>query len=207
MNRIIMIAALTLLALTSAAEARPRHRAQAPCVETGTVMRPVCMNNNFLTGVRSIKVKMKREVTARKEITPKTKRHRHKSTVLRAEEITPSFGAPSPSFTYTGRGLVERARAYMGQTAAQIGLRRSLWCSAFMRHITGASGVDDRAISWRNKPRVAAAVGSIAVMRHHVGVVSGFDRRGNPIIVSGNHGRRVGESVYPRGRIIAFVSP
>jgi hypothetical protein len=158
------------------------------------------MNNNFLTGVRSIKVKLKREVTTRRAYSRKQK------APISASQVT-AFGAPSPSFTYTGHGLVERARAYMGQTAAQIGLRRSLWCSAFMRYITGASGVDDRAISWRNKPRVAAAVGTIAVMRHHVGVVSGFDGRGNPRIVSGNHGRRVGESVYPRNRIIAFVSP
>jgi hypothetical protein len=43
-------------------------------------------------------------------------------------------------------------------------------------------------------------------MRHHVGVVSGFDDSGNPIIVSGNHGRRVGEGVYPRSRVLAFVS-
>jgi uncharacterized protein (TIGR02594 family) len=55
-------------------------------------------------------------------------------------------------------------------------------------------------------------VGAIAVMGRrggggHVGVVSGIDRRGNPIIVSGNHGHRVAESVYPRGRIYAYVVP
>jgi hypothetical protein len=66
---------------------------------------------------------------------------------------------------------------------------------------------DDRAISWNSKPHVAAAVGTIAFMRHHVGVVSGFDASGNPVIVSGNHGRPVREAVYPRGRILAFVSP
>jgi hypothetical protein len=41
----------------------------------------------------------------------------------------------------------------------------------------------------------------------HVGVVSGIDRRGNPIVVSGNHGRRVAESVYPRSRVYAYVMP
>ena len=30
---------------------------------------------------------------------------------------------------------------------------------------------------------------------------------GNPIIVSGNHGHRVAESVYPRGRVYAYVMP
>ena len=41
----------------------------------------------------------------------------------------------------------------------------------------------------------------------HVGVVSGLDGNGNPIIISGNHGHRVAESVYPRGRIYAYVMP
>jgi len=54
-------------------------------------------------------------------------------------------------------------------------------------------------------------VGAIAVMRRggggHVGVVSGIDPNGNPIIVSGNHNRTVAESVYPRSRITAYVMP
>jgi hypothetical protein len=41
----------------------------------------------------------------------------------------------------------------------------------------------------------------------HVGVVSGIDPNGNPIIVSGNHNRTVAEAVYPRGRIRAYVVP
>jgi hypothetical protein len=41
----------------------------------------------------------------------------------------------------------------------------------------------------------------------HVGVVSGVDASGNPIIISGNHNDRVAESTYPRGRIIAYVMP
>lgn len=41
----------------------------------------------------------------------------------------------------------------------------------------------------------------------HVGVVSGIDKSGNPIIISGNHGHRVGEAAYPRGRVIAYVMP
>jgi len=41
----------------------------------------------------------------------------------------------------------------------------------------------------------------------HVGVVSGIDPSGNVIVVSGNHNNTVAESVYPRGRIIAYVMP
>ena len=55
-------------------------------------------------------------------------------------------------------------------------------------------------------------VGAIAVMSRgrrggHVGVVSGIDANGNPIIISGNHGGRVAETVYPRGRVYAYVMP
>ncbi len=41
----------------------------------------------------------------------------------------------------------------------------------------------------------------------HVGVVSGFDSNGNPIIISGNHNKRVGVAVYPRERVYAYVVP
>lgn len=54
-------------------------------------------------------------------------------------------------------------------------------------------------------------VGAIAVMGRkgggHVGVVSAIDSDGNPIIISGNHGHKVAESKYPRGRIYAYVMP
>lgn len=55
-------------------------------------------------------------------------------------------------------------------------------------------------------------VGAIAVMSRgrrggHVGVVSGIDAKGNPIIISGNHGNRVAEAVYPKSRIYAYVLP
>lgn len=108
--------------------------------------------------------------------------------------------APSPS------GLVAQAEQYLGQTASQIGVRSTLWCSAFIRKITGASGVDDRAISWLNKPRASqGCIGCIAVMRHHVGIVKGYSN-GNPIIVSGNHRRRVGIGTYSRSRVLAYVN-
>lgn len=41
----------------------------------------------------------------------------------------------------------------------------------------------------------------------HVGVVSGVDPNSNPIVVSGNHYHMVAESVYPAGRISAYVLP
>ena len=54
-------------------------------------------------------------------------------------------------------------------------------------------------------------VGAIAVMGRrgggHVGVVSGIDAAGDPIVVSGNNGNRVREAPISRGRIYAYVMP
>jgi len=54
-------------------------------------------------------------------------------------------------------------------------------------------------------------VGAIAVMsRHgggHVGIITGVDAQGNPIMISGNNGNRVREAPVSRGRIYAYVMP
>ena len=41
----------------------------------------------------------------------------------------------------------------------------------------------------------------------HVGVISGIDARGNPLLVSGNNGNRVREAPVSRGQIYAYVVP
>lgn len=107
---------------------------------------------------------------------------------------------------------VSHARQYLGMNARQIGLHRTtLWCSAFLQFIVGKKpGVDDRAISWKARPRTSGYVGSIAIVRSrrmHVGIVSGYDNNGNPILISGNHNGRVAETAYPKGRVVAFVQP
>ena len=40
-----------------------------------------------------------------------------------------------------------------------------------------------------------------------IGIVSGIDPKGNPIVISGNHGHRVAEATYSRGRVYAYVMP
>ena len=108
---------------------------------------------------------------------------------------------------------MEEARKYIGTNPTG---RSSLWCGAFMdmvlRH-TGHAGGGNLALGYEHYgTRVAGPqVGAIAVMgRHgggHVGVVTGIDPSGNPIIVSGNHNNTVAEAVYPRSRIAAYVVP
>jgi uncharacterized protein (TIGR02594 family) len=93
-----------------------------------------------------------------------------------------------------------------------------LWCARFTNFVlqrTGYQGTgSDAALSFaRYGNRVPGPrIGAIAVMRRkgggHVGIVSGIDRHGNPILISGNNGRHgVAETVYPRRRIIAYVMP
>lgn len=113
----------------------------------------------------------------------------------------------------TSNVLVSEARKYIGTNPTG---RGSLWCGAFMDMVlkrTGHSGGGNLASAYaRYGTRVSGPqVGAIAVMGRrgggHVGVVSGIDANGNPIIVSGNHNHTVAESVYPAGRISAYVLP
>ena len=113
----------------------------------------------------------------------------------------------------TSNSLVSEARKYIGTNPTG---RGSLWCGAFMDMVlkrTGHSGGGNLASAYTHYgQRVSGPqVGAIAVMGRrgggHVGVVSGVDPNGNPIIVSGNHNHTVAESVYPAGRISAYVLP
>lgn len=108
--------------------------------------------------------------------------------------------------------LLAKARAYLGTNPTG---RGSLWCAAFMAMIAprAARRVKNPnwARDWAALPHVPPQVGAIAVLSRgrggHVGVVSGFDGRGNPKVISGNHNNVVGEGVYPKSRVIAYVSP
>ena len=126
--------------------------------------------------------------------------------------IAPDTSASVGSFSTSS--VVAEARRFIGGNPTG---RSRLWCARFMNMVlqkTGHRGTgSDMARSFASYGhRVSGPqVGAIAVMGRrgggHVGVVSGIDAKGNPIVVSGNHGRRVAESVYPRSRIIAYVKP
>jgi uncharacterized protein (TIGR02594 family) len=114
-----------------------------------------------------------------------------------------------------GGSIVAEARRWLGTNPTS---RRTLWCARFMNFVlkrVGLSGTSsDLAQSFASYGHRLSSpkVGAIAVMHRgrgggHVGVVSGFDRSGNPIIISGNYSHRVAEAVYSRGRIYAYVAP
>jgi uncharacterized protein (TIGR02594 family) len=116
---------------------------------------------------------------------------------------------------FGGSSLVSEARRWIGGNPTG---RSSLWCATFMNFVLertghpGSRSNEARSFASYGHRLPGPQVGAIAVMSRgrrggHVGVVSGIDPNGNPIIISGNHGHRVGEGVYPRGRIYAYVMP
>ncbi len=122
-----------------------------------------------------------------------------------------------PSSTASGgmamSGVAEARRCLGGNPTG----RGSLWCARFMNMVLQHSGHrgtgSDLARSFASYgQRVSGPqVGAIAVMGRrgggHVGIVSGIDAGGNPILVSGNNGNRVREAPISRGRIYAYVMP
>lgn len=114
--------------------------------------------------------------------------------------------------------LLEALR-HRGNNAKQLGLPTQLWCADFMNLVlrkAGAKGTNSRAarsfLNFGTKidgPRV----GAIVIFRRggplngHVGIVRGTDGKGNPIVISGNSGRIVRESMYPKERVLGYMMP
>src|SRR5207237_3649293 len=111
--------------------------------------------------------------------------------------------------------VVAERRCCLGASPAA---RGSLWCAGFMNMVLQHSGYrgtgSDMASSFaRYGQRISGPqVGAIAVMGRgrgggHVGIITGVDAKGNPIMISGNNGNRVREAPISRGRIYAYVMP
>ncbi len=111
--------------------------------------------------------------------------------------------------------LVSEARKYLGTNPTA---RSKLWCATFMNLVlakvgyVGTNSDAAKSFTYYGHRISAPQIGAIAVLSRgkrggHVGVVSGIDKQGNPIIISGNHGHEVGEAIYPRSRVIAYVMP
>ncbi len=116
-------------------------------------------------------------------------------------------------------GVLLEALRWRGRSAKQLGLPTKLWCADFMNfvlHKAGGKGTKSRAARSFlrfGKKLDGPRVGAIAIMYRkgpnngHVGVVRGTDGQGNPIVVSGNHGNLVRQSVYPKSKVLAYVMP
>ena len=127
--------------------------------------------------------------------------------------VTPPGGGMASGFTSSN--VVAEARKYVGGNPTG---RGSLWCARFANMVLQHSGYrgtgSDMASSFaKYGQRVSGPqVGAIAVMSRgrrggHVGIITGVDAKGNPIMISGNSGNRVREAPVSRGRIYAYVMP
>jgi uncharacterized protein (TIGR02594 family) len=120
----------------------------------------------------------------------------------------------STSGGFGSSNIVAEARRYLGGNPTG---RGNLWCARFMNMVLQRSGYhgtgSDLARSFASYgQRVSGPqVGAIAVMGRrgggHVGIITGIDAQGNPIMISGNNGNRVKEAPISRGRIYAYVMP
>jgi uncharacterized protein (TIGR02594 family) len=125
-----------------------------------------------------------------------------------------SSGDMATSGGFGSSNVVAEARRYLGGNPTG---RGSLWCARFMNLVLQHSGFhgtgSDMAASFAHYgQRVSGPqVGAIAVMGRrgggHVGIITGIDASGNPIMISGNNGNRVREAPISRGRIYAYVMP
>jgi len=115
---------------------------------------------------------------------------------------------------FSSSNVVAEARRYIGGNPTS---RGRLWCARFMNMVLQHSGYrgtgSDLARSFASYgQRVSGPqIGAIAVMGRrgggHVGIITGIDAQGNPIMISGNNGNRVREAPVSRGRIYAYVMP
>lgn len=128
---------------------------------------------------------------------------------------TSSFATSSFATSSLGSsGIVSEARRYLGGNPTG---RGSLWCARFMNLVLQHSGYKGTGSDMANSfahygQRISGPqVGAIAVMGRrgggHVGIITGIDAKGNPIMISGNNGNRVREAPISRGRIYAYVMP
>jgi uncharacterized protein (TIGR02594 family) len=128
--------------------------------------------------------------------------------------VTPYEPGGGMATSGSSSSLVMEARHYLGGNPTG---RGSLWCARFMNMVlekTGHHGTgSDMANSFAHYgQRISGPqVGAIAVMGRrgggHVGIVTGIDSAGNPIMISGNNGNRVREAPVSRGSIYAYVLP
>ncbi len=143
MLRILCVAALACL-LATAAEASHRHRtpgAERSCIPTSDVMRPCAYQPNFLAGITSIKVTMKRE---RHSANPRPRLARETAFYSDPKIIDHPAGCPRSAFCGCGAAVHVFGRPV-----------RELWLAA----------------NWFKFPRAQPGAGMVAVRRHHVFVL------------------------------------
>jgi uncharacterized protein (TIGR02594 family) len=209
---LILLCSVAAAVLADAAIARPHHRTRAAMAAPATAVSGADRDARYSDVAQAPTAAMASVVKegsrrhgrrARLGDDPRVATEPNASFIAAQSHSNSTFGGA------TSDSLVNEARRYIGTNPTG---RGSQWCGAFLDMVlkrTGRRGGGNLSSSYaRYGTRVSGPqVGAIAVMHGHVGIVSGVDANGNPIVVSGNHNRTVAESVYPRGRVYAYVMP
>lgn len=206
----LFLCSVAVAALATSALARPAHHSRHRAVPvTQSAVQPSGADRDMRFSFNATQAPAALAAAEGGETSRRGRQHgrRDSARALAQSHANSAFGG------MTSNALVTEARKYIGTNPTG---RGSLWCGAFMDLIlkrTGHAGGGNLAKAYASYgTRVRGPqVGAIAVIGRrgggHVGVVSGVDPNGNPIVVSGNHNHTVAESVYPAGRISAYVLP
>ncbi|MEN3348870.1 MAG: hypothetical protein V7632_2505 [Bradyrhizobium sp.] len=223
-RRSLRVLALALCSLTLAviaaapASARPRHSHHAHVADAGTHARHYG-HRHYRHATRLSRAERRAAREQTEDTAEANTPFASPARVVAHADVVPNTGGVTFEKSFSaassfGSNLVMEARRYLGGNPTD---RRSLWCARFMNMVlqhTGHRGTgSDMANSFaKYGQRISGPqVGAIAVMGRrgggHVGVITGIDAKGNPIMISGNNGNRVREAPVSRGRIYAYVMP
>lgn len=194
MKTAVAVGILSALLITTADAKNRKHRVRHQAATTQNVVNPFFQFPGM---------------TAAAE--PQNRRHRgarHRGAV--AQNAANPFQFSGMTGGFAGTSMIATAQSYAGRNPTG---RSRQWCGEFMALVARQSGgrVPEgyaKASNWAKLPRTTERVGAVAVMPHHVGIVTGQCENGGVKILSGNFGRaKVGEGCISRGRIMAFVQP
>lgn len=213
-RRSLRVLALALCSLTlavvsvSSASARPRHQHHAHSAHAGHHARHY-VRHHYRHAARLSRAERRAQIQETDGFA-----QANAAVLPGDDEAVPNTGGVQATGGFGSPGIVATARRYLGGNPTG---RSSLWCARFMNMVlqqTGHRGTgSDMASSFaRYGTRVSGPqVGAIAVMGRrgggHVGIITGVDAKGNPIMISGNSSHRVREAPVSRGRIYAYVMP
>jgi uncharacterized protein (TIGR02594 family) len=140
-------------------------------------------------------------------------RHHHRVADLRPdrhERAASAAAALEQGAKHGSPDVVAAAERYRGTNPTG---RSHDWCAEFANLIlkqTGHPGSGSalaRSFASYGKPAPGPVPGAIVVFPHHVGFVIRSEGGGRIRVVSGNHGHRVGDGIYPTWRAIAYRFP
>lgn len=178
----LLIIATALLCSFSTAEAKRGN--SSACIQTGDIMRPCAYNPDFLSGVRSIKVRMHRETPVETRVA-----RRHATRYARSYQ--------APSFVRRVERSVQRVAGYATQMLPHpVGCPGTQFCGCGAAVEVFGSPRRDLwlAANWLRYPRTSPAPGMVAARRGHVFVLKQQMGDGSWLVAdfnSGGHASRL----------------